>query len=226
MPSQASTPGISGAASTHPQVCRVDTRRLRTPSTWTSDGRWHRHNDDVISKNASTERQKPKKSSFASLGLLLSFFVVCLASLGHFQEAITVDDRLFTITFSLGSFSLSSTNMGEEFVWALKNGDLEQVKQLASGTDLNAELMNGRMALHFAADYGHGDIIEYLLKQGAAVDRPDKHGITPLLAAIWEGHVDAARALLRGGADKAGKSPDGQSYLDCAESDEMRALLK
>ena len=35
-------------------------------------------------------------------------------------------------------------------------------------------------------------------------------------------------AILSGsqGAKKSGKAPDGRSYLDCAESDEIKALLK
>lgn len=53
----------------------------------------------------------------------------------------------------------------------------------------------------------------------------DKHGITPLLAAIWEGHVDCVRILLENGAEKGGKAPDGTSYIDSAEKQEIRALL-
>lgn len=53
----------------------------------------------------------------------------------------------------------------------------------------------------------------------------DKHGITPILAAIWEGHVDCVRILLENGAEKGGKAPDGTSYLDSAEKQEIRALL-
>ena len=55
---------------------------------------------------------------------------------------------------------------------------------------------------------------------------PDKYGITPLLAAIYEGHEEAVKVLILKGADKSGKAPDGRSYLEVAESDEMRALLK
>ena len=36
--------------------------------------------------------------------------------------------------------------------------------------DLNKELMNGRMAIHFAADYGQIDVIDYLVSQKADVN--------------------------------------------------------
>ena len=35
---------------------------------------------------------------------------------------------------------------------------------------MNVELTGGRNALHFAADYGHVDIIEYLISKGANVN--------------------------------------------------------
>ena len=96
--------------------------------------------------------------------------------------------------------------MADTLVWAVKNGDLEQVKALVvEGTNLNEELMNGRMALHYAADYGQTEVIAFLVSKGANVNLPDKHGITPLLAAIYEGHIDSVRFLLEKGADKSGK---------------------
>ena len=39
-----------------------------------------------------------------------------------------------------------------------------------AGFDVNAELMNGRNPLHYAADYGHADMLEYLLSKGAKID--------------------------------------------------------
>jgi ankyrin repeat protein len=84
----------------------------------------------------------------------------------------------------------------------------------------------------------------------------DKHGITALLAAIWEGHTDCVKLLLEKvnlvnvnsilfklqaqnsqrkifsicvcsqGASRDGKTPDGSSYLEAAEKDEIKALLK
>ena len=38
------------------------------------------------------------------------------------------------------------------------------------GIDVNAELLNGRNPLHYAADYGHTDVLNYLISKGGKVD--------------------------------------------------------
>jgi len=60
---------------------------------------------------------------------------------------------------------------------------------------------------------------------GAEVDRKDKYGITPLLAAIWEGHTRCVEFLLQMGASRSERTPEGQSYADAAERDDIRSLL-
>ncbi|XP_020605715.1 myotrophin-like [Orbicella faveolata] len=89
--------------------------------------------------------------------------------------------------------------MREELVWACKNGDLDQVKAIVGkpGFDINAELLGGRNGLHFAADYGQKDVIEFLLSKGADINRPDKYGITPLLASIFESKTECVKLLLQ-----------------------------
>ncbi|XP_030749022.1 myotrophin [Sitophilus oryzae] len=116
--------------------------------------------------------------------------------------------------------------MSSEFVWAIKNGDLEQVKDIIEkkSVDVNQEV-DGRPLILYAADYGQRDVIEYLILSGANVNAKDKHGITPILAAIWEGHKSCVELLLQKGAEKNGVAPDGKSYLDSAENIEIRQLL-
>ena len=113
-----------------------------------------------------------------------------------------------------------------DFAWAIKNGEVEVVKQRVEGDglDVNA-LVEGRTPLHYAADYGQVPVMEYLLARGAVVDAKDKHGISPLLAAVWEGHVDCVKLLLGKGADRRGTAPDGTSYAEAAEKQEIKALL-
>ena len=35
---------------------------------------------------------------------------------------------------------------------------------------MNAEILNGRSGIHFAADYGQSNVIEYLLSKGADIN--------------------------------------------------------
>lgn len=93
-----------------------------------------------------------------------------------------------------------------ELVWGIKNGDLDQVKDIVEQKvncgdvetrahwkcettmlmrlcceclfilfhlfqeiDVNKEI-DGRPPLHYAADYGQGDVIQYLLSKGANVN--------------------------------------------------------
>jgi len=117
--------------------------------------------------------------------------------------------------------------MSGDLVWAIKNGDLEKAKEQISnqGFDVNAHI-DGRTPLHFAADYGQLEVIEFLVEErNADVNAVDKHGITVVLAAIWEGHTKCVEYLLKKGSAKSGKTPDGTPYLEAAEKSEIKALL-
>jgi len=82
-------------------------------------------------------------------------------------------------------------------VWDIKNGELESVRKEIEnkGIDVNQEV-DGRPLILYAADYGQVNIINYLLSKGANPNAKDKHGISTLLAAIWEGHTDCVKLLL------------------------------
>jgi len=114
-----------------------------------------------------------------------------------------------------------------DLAWAVKNGDMDQVKELVEGkgVDVNAAI-DGRLPLHYASDYGQLEVIQYLLSKGANIDSADKHGISPLLAAIWEGHTSCVKFLVEKGASKSGTAPDGSSYVEAAEKEEIKALLR
>jgi ankyrin repeat protein len=125
------------------------------------------------------------------------------------------------------------TEVSDKLKWCCKNGDLDATKALfdaGSVSDANAVIGAGRSAIHFAADMGQANIVEYLVSKGATVDLKDGNGMTPILNAIYEGHVETVQALLAAGADKAGKTPGGESYLEAADTaekriDELKAAL-
>ncbi|XP_058793336.1 myotrophin-like [Phymastichus coffea] len=114
-----------------------------------------------------------------------------------------------------------------ELVWGIKNGDLDQVRDNIENKDIDVnQMIDGRTPLHYAADYGQTEVLRYLMDKGADLNATDKHGITVLLAAIWEGHTNCVKLLLEKGVKTDGKTPDGASYLDAAEKDEIKELLK
>lgn len=117
--------------------------------------------------------------------------------------------------------------MTDTLKWAAQNGDLDQLTELTSGEGFNIDIdIGNRTLLHTAADYGQVKCIEFLITKGANINAKDKHGITPLLNAIFEGHTEAVKVLLEKGASKDGKSPAGESYIECAEKKEIKDLLK
>lgn len=75
----------------------------------------------------------------------------------------------------------------EQLLWGVKNGDMAVVEKIVStvcgrsewvllftdsqgGINVNEELSGGRSPIHFAADYGQKQVIEYLISKGASVD--------------------------------------------------------
>jgi len=87
---------------------------------------------------------------------------------------------------------------------------------LKNKIDVNVTNESGRNLAHIAADYNFVDILKYLHSKGAKLDNKDKHGITPILAAILEGNAESVEYLLSAGANKKGTAPDGRTYLQAA----------
>ncbi|CAD6185136.1 unnamed protein product [Caenorhabditis auriculariae] len=104
------------------------------------------------------------------------------------------------------------------------NGDLDAVKEKINSSNVH-DFVNGRAPIHVAADFGQAEVIKYLISLGADFNAPDKFGITPLLAAVWEGHLEATKVLLSNGAVREVKAPDGTPLIECTENQEIRNLL-
>ncbi|VVC27339.1 Ankyrin repeat-containing domain,Ankyrin repeat [Cinara cedri] len=121
---------------------------------------------------------------------------------------------------------------GEDLSWALQIGDLDTVKeQLQRLTRENGNwdvnnVSNGRTMLHKACDFGHLDIVEYLIQNGADINKKDNFGITPLLCALWENHLSVAKYLIDKGATTTFLTPEGLKYYECIEDTDMIRLLK
>ncbi|KAH8354894.1 hypothetical protein KR093_000633 [Drosophila rubida] len=115
----------------------------------------------------------------------------------------------------------------ENLIWKIKNGELDDVQSAYQNSNRNVnKWVGGRTPLHYAADFGQLKVIKFLVDIGADVNKEDKYSITPLLAAIWEGHTECVEFLLEKGANSQGSTPNGQSYVEAAEKDEIKKLLK
>ncbi|GMT06228.1 hypothetical protein PENTCL1PPCAC_28402, partial [Pristionchus entomophagus] len=112
----------------------------------------------------------------------------------------------------------------DELRWALQGGDHDAIAEKITSENVNVSV-GGRSPLHHLADYGHTQMVKYVLSIGANVNAVDKHGLTPLTCAVFENHPEIVCVLISHGADVTVKSPDGTPLVDCAESDEMKKLL-
>uniref|UniRef100_A0A8C0FN81 Myotrophin n=3 Tax=Telluraves TaxID=3073808 RepID=A0A8C0FN81_BUBBB len=114
------------------------------------------------------------------------------------------------------------------FVYALRDVSIHlyEVMFTLKGEDVNRTLEGGRKPLHYAADCGQLEILEFLLLKGADINAPDKHNITPLLSAVYEGHVSCVKLLLSKGADKSVKGPDGLTAFEATDNQAIKTLLQ
>ena len=99
---------------------------------------------------------------------------------------------------------------------ASMRGDVKGVRRLLSlglvdvncikGAALSETTWNsfGATPLHWAAQYGHRDIVKLLMDNGAKPDKKDILGRTPLQRTAEKGHTDLVKLLVDRGADPNG----------------------
>ena len=88
-------------------------------------------------------------------------------------------------------------------IWkAAADGNIEAVKQhLAAGTDVNEANVNGRgTPLHFAAAFGHKEIVELLIANGADVHFTNPFNLTALDQASMLDFTETIDLLCKHGA--------------------------
>ncbi|ODV65138.1 ankyrin, partial [Hyphopichia burtonii NRRL Y-1933] len=119
---------------------------------------------------------------------------------------------------SKGSYKVKRDSSGRSLLQrACKKGDLADVKRFISlGADANESDFGGFTCLHEAALSGHTDVVKYLIKNGAdvnkqAIEAGDSE--TPLMDAAENKHIDTVKVLLDNGANADIHNADGYTAL-------------
>ncbi|XP_057329979.1 putative ankyrin repeat protein RF_0381 [Microplitis mediator] len=96
---------------------------------------------------------------------------------------------------------------------AIRVGDIKLVKlRIRQGVNVNGSEQKSSSPLHMAAWYGHPEIIELLINNGARLDSvlngPIKNGFTPLHLACLNNKIECVKVLLKYGASVTPKCAD------------------
>jgi ankyrin repeat protein len=121
------------------------------------------------------------------------------------------------IIFCLLVFSVTQS-YSQEIFRAVMSGDLEKTKILLEEHSewVNAISWGGWTPLHRAAQFGHRDIVDFLISKGGNLEARTDQGITPLYAAIIGQKSEVVKQLIHKGADVFAARNDGETMLHIA----------
>lgn len=117
-------------------------------------------------------------------------------------------------------------NIDEILAFFSSSLSMEQ-RDNAKNSQLNDYDSDGLGAIHWAADRGHANILDILLKYGADVNLIDNEsGQTALHYAISCGHLECIKILLNFGANPKIADSDDVTCIDLAEESEDPHIIK
>lgn len=97
---------------------------------------------------------------------------------------------------------------------------------LAAGADVSTTNVQGRTALHLAADQNHADTVNLLIQSGAPLGAADFVHHTPLHVAAWQDHRAAVDVLLRAGAPLEARDANGDTPLALAATEPVPEVIR
>jgi ankyrin repeat protein len=97
---------------------------------------------------------------------------------------------------------------------------------LGAKVDVSALNIQGRTALHQAADQDHAAIVALLCAAGAPRDVQDFLGHTALHVAAWQGHLASVEALVAAGVDLELRDRNGDTALALAATEPVPSVVR
>lgn len=121
----------------------------------------------------------------------------------------------FVILFLCYTFaSCAAGDILEQWFNAAQTGNLAVIQRLADTVDINAQYENGSTALIIAADFGHDNIVKYLLQLPRInINAKNKDGWTALMKAADSDHENIIRLLLTAGIDINAQNKEGNTAI-------------
>jgi uncharacterized protein len=156
---------------------------------------------NLIGKGAAVEQRDPEFQQsalmFAARAGHVTIAKMLLARGAH------VDDQ--TRTGKTPAFRTPASNAGSKGAGIVRGGWPERGER--------DPIPGAKTALLYAAREGHLDMVELLLRSGAALEMADADGVTPLLMAVENGQLDVAHFLIDKGANVNATDWYGQTPL-------------
>ncbi|XP_070689859.1 ankyrin repeat and death domain-containing protein 1B [Pempheris klunzingeri] len=114
----------------------------------------------------------------------------------------------------------------KQFMDAAKKNDVETMKTLGKGLNVNAKNVHNRTALHYAVAGKNMEAVQFLLQRRVKVDPKDKYGVTPIHLAAWFGSLDILKLLVRAGAEQKVENTEGLNIMHCAAINNHTEILE
>lgn len=111
---------------------------------------------------------------------------------------------------------------------ASKTGNLRRVQELIKhhAASVNARDDQSSTPLHYASEFGHLPLVQYLVSQKAFKNNRNSNGRTPLLNAVVNGHLDVVKYLVEERAFSFVLDNDGNGPLHLAAKHNNTSILE
>ena len=119
-----------------------------------------------------------------------------------------------------------TTSIEASLFEAVIRGDLHYISEFIDDSSSNIHTEDDQTLLHFAVEYGHADIVLFLLTFGADVSKIDKNGMSPLHFAALYGNLDIATILINNDSNIDLLDLDGASPLHMASQNNHLNIVK